>query len=132
MACSARASTRCTDRTSHWRCSPQCCARSCRRGLPRAPARPARADALARLAPGAHGVGQLAQQRRRVVPADAGVGDALAVAQRAAVGDAGLEALRAADQVTLDHHAEDLATAALDLRRDVAHDRDLPLMTLAA
>src|SRR5262249_801351 len=55
------------------------------------------------LSAGPHRRGQLPQQRLRGLPADAGIGDALAVAQRARVH----QVLAALHQEALGHHAED-------------------------
>ena len=55
------------------------------------------------LAPAAHAFGQAIEQLDAVVPADAGVGQRLAIGQR----PAGDEVLAAADEMALDHHADD-------------------------
>src|SRR5882724_5331508 len=79
------------------------------------------ASALTQRAPLAHRLRQREQQGARLVPADAGIGDALAVAQRAAVGVAGLEGLRAGHEMALDHRAENLPASRSHLARHVAH-----------
>src|SRR5688572_7327499 len=78
-----------------------------------------------------HRLAQGLQHADRVVPADAGIGDALAVFERGRVVLAGVELLHAAVQVALDHHPEDATRAAGDLCGDVARHVDLALMLLA-
>src|SRR4051794_34259719 len=79
-------------------------------------------------APGADGVGELAQDRHGVVPGETGVGDALSVGERLA----GLGILAATDQVTPDHHAAKRAPAYADLGGQIARHRRLALRILAA
>src|SRR5688572_23703797 len=69
----------------------------------------------------AHAVGEIGEQRRGVVPADARVGDRDAARERLA----GNEVLAALGEVALDHHAEDALLARGELARDVAPDLDL-------
>ena len=71
---------------------------------------------------------QLLQQRFRVFPADAGVGDALPVDERFA----GFEFLRAFDQMAFDHHAEDVLLASGDLRGDVSGGIELAFVLFVA
>ena len=79
-------------------------------------------------ASGAHRLRQLGEQSAGFVPADAGVGDALAVDQFAA----GDELLRSGDQIAFKHHADDAAIAGGDLRGDIAADGGLAGVVLAA
>src|SRR3970282_714777 len=62
----------------------------------------------------------------RVLPAEAGVGDALAELERPTGG----RLLAALDEVRFDHRADDAALVAGDLVRDVASDLDLALVVL--
>jgi hypothetical protein len=84
------------------------------------------------LAPSLDCRSQRVQHTHAVVPADAGVGDALAVGQRGRVVLAGGELLRAVVQVAFHHHAEDAAVAGGQLRAHVHHHVDLALVLLAA
>src|SRR5690349_945945 len=77
-------------------------------------------------APRAHRRGEGVEQRARVLPAEAGVGDALAEDEGLAL----LQLLASLDQVRLDHHPDDAPLAAGELRRDVARDVDLPPVLL--
>lgn len=72
-------------------------------------------------ASGTHSLGQFCEQKPSFVPADAGIGDALAVDQLAA----GNEFLRARDQIAFEHHADDAAISRGDLARDIAADSRL-------
>src|SRR5262249_17753857 len=76
----------------------------------------------------AHRVGEIAQERHAVLPADARVGQALAVGQRLA----GNQILAPGLEVRLDHHAEDAVLPRGDLPADLARDVDLPLIHLLA
>src|SRR5262245_25767205 len=73
-----------------------------------------------------HRLGEAREQRRRVAPAEAGVGDALAELEP----PAGFEVLAAFDEVRLDHHADDAPLAGGELRADVASHVDLALVLL--
>src|SRR5512145_2371738 len=66
------------------------------------------------------------EQLDRVVPAQAGVGNALSKSERAS----GHEVLAAFAQVRFDHHADDAALAAGDLPADVAPDLCLTAVVL--
>src|SRR6218665_1209075 len=81
---------------------------------------------------GANRRAQHLQHLDRIVPAEAGVGDALAVRELGRIVLAGAELLRAVDQMALDHDAEDLLAAGLDLRGDVACHVELALVLLSA
>src|SRR5512139_2893279 len=89
-------------------------------------------DRSASAPPGLHRLAQEFEHLHRVVPAQAGVGDAAAVFECDGIVLAGGELLRAGLQVALDHHAEDAAGACGDLRADVASDVDLALVLLVA
>src|SRR5688500_4673535 len=65
---------------------------------------------------------EVVEEFDRVVPAQAGVGHALAVGEIAAVA----EVLTALRQMAFDHQAEDPAFAIADLASDVGDDRALP------
>src|SRR6476619_3680658 len=75
---------------------------------------------------------QRLERPHRIVPAEAGVGDALAVRELGRIVLAGGELLRAGVEMAFDHDAEDAAAAAFDLRADVARDLDLARVELAA
>src|SRR3954463_11401744 len=79
-------------------------------------------------APGANGVGQLAQDRHRVVPGQTGVSDALPIGERLA----GLRILTAADEGALDHPAAERLPVDANLGRQIAGHRRLALGILAA
>ena len=84
---------------------------------------------LARRSPaGAHRRRELVQDRHRHLPAQAGVGDALAVDQARRVG----EILTALDEEALHQHADDAALAPADLRRDVPRHLRLAAIVLLA
>ena len=78
---------------------------------------------------------RLRQDRQRLhrgIPAQAGIGDALAIGQLGGVVLARGELLRAGLQVAFDHQPEHAARAASDLAGDVARHFELALMLLAA
>src|SRR5690606_3824358 len=75
-----------------------------------------------------HGVGELLEHRDGVLPAHAGIRDALAVHERLAR----LEILPAGDEMALDHQAEDPVVPSGDLAGDVLDHADLVLVLLAA
>src|SRR6266850_5741365 len=66
------------------------------------------------------------EQRRRIVPAEAGIGNALSKAQWFGIG----KLLAAFDEVRLDHHADDAALAASELPADIARHLRLPAVVL--
>src|SRR6218665_2262105 len=78
-----------------------------------------------------HGGGQLCQRLQRIVPTQAGIGDALAVFERAGLVLAGRELLGACVQMAFDHQAEDAARAGGQLRRDIAGHVELLFVLLA-
>ena len=82
--------------------------------------------------PRLHRGAQRVEHVHRVVPVDAGVGDALAVVQLRRVVLARGELLRAAVQVALHHHPKHAAGARCDLRGDVTRHFHLLFMLLAA
>src|SRR3989338_4372403 len=81
-----------------------------------------------RAAAGAHALGELAEDRDGRLPADAGVGDALAVAQ----GGGGAQGPPALPDEALNHDAEDRGLALRELRRDVLRDERLAAVGLVA
>src|SRR5258706_15204272 len=76
----------------------------------------------------AHGFGEVLEQRHAVLPADAGVGDALAVYERLPRH----EILASRLEVRFHHEADDAIFAGGDLARDLARDVDLALIHLLA
>ena len=76
-------------------------------------------------APRRDGGAEHLERSHGIIPAEAGVGDALSVSELGGIVLAGGELLRARLQMAFDHDAEDAAIARLDLRRDVARDLDL-------
>src|SRR6266581_4463605 len=76
----------------------------------------------------AYGLGEYFEQLRRVLPAEAGVGDALAELERLAPA----QVLAAFDQVRLDHHADNALLAGADLRSDVGRDASLAPVVLGS
>src|SRR5207247_7960798 len=72
--------------------------------------------------------GGMPEQRTAVLPADAGVGDALAVYE----GLCRNESLAAGLEMRFDHEADDAVLAGGDLARDLARDVDLALVHLLA
>src|SRR6266540_1241267 len=76
----------------------------------------------------AHGLGEILEQRYAVLPADAGVGDALAVYERLSRH----QVLASRLEVRFDHDAEDALLARRDLTRDFARHVYLALIHLLA
>ena len=73
-------------------------------------------------------LGELPEHLHRLLPADAGVGDALPVGERLPLDDV----LASGDQVALDHHPHHRVLAGGDLARHVAADDALALGPLGA
>src|SRR5688572_18066938 len=78
------------------------------------------------LAPCPHCFGKALEQLDRIVPAEAGVGDALSEGERLA----GLEVLAPFDQVRLHHDADDAPLAGGDLAADLGGDLGLAAVVL--
>ena len=79
-------------------------------------------------AAGAHRLSEFGEQSAGFIPADAGVGDALAVDQFTA----GDELLRSGDEIAFEHDADDAAIAGGDLSGDIAADGGLAGVVFAA
>ena len=78
-----------------------------------------------------HRCSQILQQRHTGLPADAGIGDALAIVERGQ-GHARLEVLTALDQMRLHHHANDALLTRGHLTTDLGRNLDLAAVVLLA
>src|SRR6267154_182554 len=76
----------------------------------------------------AHRLGEILEQRHAVLPADAGIGDALAVYERLSRN----EILASRLEVRFHHEADDAVFAGGNLARNLARDVDLALIHLLA
>ena len=79
-------------------------------------------------ASGANGGGEFAKNAERVVPTEAGVGDALSVDERLV----GNQLLSTCDEIALDHDSHDATISARDLGGDILRDLDLTLEIFVA
>ena len=83
------------------------------------------------LLPPLHRLAQRLQDPQRIVPAQAGVRDALAVSKLSRFVLVGVELLRARHEVTFNHHAKDAVRSGCELRCDIARHVDLALAPAA-